>query len=127
MNFPTYCAAAAAMGSGDSRLRLQEETQATGRRQKATPGSGASSCHGHAPSCHAPCAPATVGGATRPIHKQASKEEIRTIERHIHVGKRELEACLGEVRFSGLGIHLYLSALTFFPLHCRLINSLLAS
>ena len=115
MNFPTYCAAAAAMGSGDSRLRLQEETQATGRRQKATPGSGASSCHGHAPSC----APATVGGATRPIHKQASKEEIRTIERHIHVGKRELEACLGEVRFSGLGIHLYLSAhRTHFFLHC---------
>ena len=67
------------------------------------------------------------GGDAAAIHKQASKEEIRTIERHIHVGKRELEACIGEVRFSGLGIHLYLSALTFFPLHCRLINSLLAS
>ena len=79
-------------------------------------------CHGHAPSC----APATVGGATRPIHKQASKEEIRTIERHIHVGTRELEACLGEVRFSGLGIHLYLSAhRTHFFLHCRLIACLL--
>ena len=119
MNIPTYCAAAAAMGSGYSRLRLQEETQATGRRQNATPGSGASSCHvtvmvmltcSVLRSCH--CI-TTVGGATRPIHMQASKEEIRTIERHIHVGKRELEACLGEVRFSGLGIHLYLSALTF--------------
>lgn len=114
MNFPTYCAAAAAMGSGDSRLRLQEETQATGRRQKATPGSGASSCHVTVMvmlpvlrSCHC------RGGDAAAIHKQASKEEIRTIERHIHVGKRELEACLGEVRFSGLGIHLYLSALTF--------------
>ena len=73
--------------------------------------------------------PATVGGATRPMHKQASKEEFRTIERHIHVGKRELEACLGEVRFSGLGIHLYLSAdrsphSLFPPLQA---NSLLAS
>lgn len=61
------------------------------------------------------------GGDAAAIHKQASKEEIRTIERHIHVGKRELEACLGEVRFSGLGIHLYLSAhRTHFFLHCRL-------